>query len=578
MSQEGDEKKRKFEEVAANSDNKNETVPTAEDPVVSGPPVTIGVFGGSFNPIHLGHVLLAITVKQTKAVDHVVLVPVYKHAVKRDLLPFDDRVAMCRLSIGGNAGMSVSTIERDIGESNGAMLKGLKKRYPPGSRFLWICGDDFIRWMDRPKGLETLCEVDGLIVQRRLHRADDDDDDNGTEDRFYKMPLDEQKMRRVAAQLDLDIDVIYGELPHFSSTLVRKAPGNWKSFLPQSVGKYLDAHPHLLKQLLVNLESDAKSENAVDAIAFPPLAAAAAVLRGLDVVHALQHERGRTGLFLSMGTLESKEMLREAQASTDAIVQEIQQAHEEEQESLEDFDEVLGLAAELQYIPVWLERDRAVSQRHGEALAKLTGVDGWNKRFALVEKFNPRVDLLVNGTVRALSEILEFFKKQKAKQPKKLDATADSLLKWCQGKEALGRLRAFVCAGGPMAPWIVRESLEMRERVNQKIETKERKIALVLPLSERMKSQQKKLLSAPSEALYHMLEEVTVWEWSLMECFASSTPISLVHKLVASKDDVRQANLLTFDVEKFFHASTSAIDFLLTFAKALAASGCAGGY
>lgn len=66
--------------------------------------LTIGVFGGSFNPIHLGHALLAITTQQTKQVDHVVLVPVYKHAVKRDLLPFADRVAMCQLAVEPFAG------------------------------------------------------------------------------------------------------------------------------------------------------------------------------------------------------------------------------------------------------------------------------------------------------------------------------------------------------------------------------------------------------------------------------------------------------------------------------------------
>lgn len=50
--------------------------PAPAPPAVStaAAPLTVGVFGGSFNPIHLGHALLAITVKQTKAVDEVVLV------------------------------------------------------------------------------------------------------------------------------------------------------------------------------------------------------------------------------------------------------------------------------------------------------------------------------------------------------------------------------------------------------------------------------------------------------------------------------------------------------------------------
>merc|ERR1719454_2721149 len=95
----------------------------------------IGVFGGSFNPIHLGHSLLAITTQQTKPLDSVVLVPVFKHHVKTDLLPFDDRVKMCELAVAPYRGESgqdirVSTIEKDVGESNAKMLQALKKRYP----------------------------------------------------------------------------------------------------------------------------------------------------------------------------------------------------------------------------------------------------------------------------------------------------------------------------------------------------------------------------------------------------------------------------------------------------------------
>jgi hypothetical protein len=70
-----------------------------------------------------------------------------------------------------------------------------------------------------------------------------------------------------------------------------------------------------------------------------------------------------------------------------------------------------------------------------------------------------------------------------------------------------------------------------------------------------------------------MLENVTLAEWSLMGCFASSTPLTAVHKLLETKKSGSDCG--AFDVESFFEASSSAIDFLLTFAKALAASGCA---
>jgi hypothetical protein len=176
-----------------------------------------------------------------------------------------------------------------------------------------------------------------------------------------------------------------------------------------------------------------------------------------------------------------------------------------------------------------------------------------------LEKFNPRIDLLIGASIRALAEIL--------KQDSFSRDLTELLLKWSDGKEALGRLRAFVCAGGPSCPDIVRSSLRMRERLHQVIEIKERSIARVLTLQASSDTR----LAVP-DALHNMLEAVTLWEWSLMGCFASSTPLALVHKLLA--DDKQQTNG-SFDVELFFEASSSAIDLMLSFVKALAASGCA---
>jgi nicotinate-nucleotide adenylyltransferase len=546
-------------------------------------PLTIGVFGGSFNPIHLGHALLAITVQQTKQVDQVVLVPVYKHAVKTDLLPFADRVKMCQLAVAAfGDDVTVSTIEEDVGESNGAMLRGLKKQYPAGTRFLWICGDDFFRWIDRPKGLETVSEVSGLIVQRRLHRQQDGDGSV-----FFKEPVDEARVRAVAIKMDLEIDYIYGELPHFSSTLVRRAPGHWRSFLTQTVVQYLDERPHLLKQLIANLEADADAEQNEETKSHalhqrsPSTiqtygVAAAVVMRGLEAVHALQYERGHAGLSLSTGT-RHLEPLRKIQSNTDTLLREILEAAPLDEAELHDFDEVLALAAELKRIPVWLDWDRRVLEKRADELSVLTGPEGWLARLALVEKFNPRIDVLIGATIRALTEILEV-SSSNSRSSRTGTTTISSvvdrdipelLFKWCKGKEALGRLRAFVCAGGPEVPVLVRHSLKLRERLIQTIDTKERSIARVLSLEAGLSSR----LSAP-DALHKMLENVTAFEYELMGCFASRTKLTLVHKLLGEQRRT-SAHGHEFDVHEFFAASSSAIDFLLSFAKALAASACA---
>jgi nicotinate (nicotinamide) nucleotide adenylyltransferase len=540
--------------------------------------LTIGVFGGSFNPVHLGHALLAITTQQTKSVDQVVLVPVYKHAVKQNLLPFHDRVQMCQLAIAsfGDA-LTVSTIEEQVGASNGEMLKALKKEYPPNTRFLWICGDDFIRWMDKPKGIETLKEVSGLIVQRRLHKqsteGDNHNDFNTTENRFVQEPLDELKLRRVADQLNLKVEFIYGELPHFSSTLVRRAPGHWRSFLSTAVVQYLDERPHLLQQLMDNLEEDmvqnqqhkkTKRHNRSLSTLENLGKAGTCVLQGLDFVNALQLERGRTGLALSTGAFFNE--LKAAQVATDARLQ----VTEPWIHGLDKFPEVMSLVAELQRAPAWLRQDRQILKDRSQALSNQLGVDGWIARLALVQKFNGRIDVLIGATVRALVEILE--NHHETSGEKVNFDVPELLLKWCEGKEALGRLRAFVCAAGQEAPQLVKSSLKMRERLIQTIETKERCLSRVWEMEVGLSSK----LSSP-DALHKLLQNVTIWEYKLMGSFAPSTPLPLIHKFLDQEQMKEPATKGDFDVEKFFEASSSAIDFLLSFGKALTASACANG-
>jgi nicotinate-nucleotide adenylyltransferase len=513
------------------------------------PPLRIGVLGGSFSPIHLGHALLAITVQQTQAsIDRVVLVPVYKHAKKTDLLPFDDRVRMCELAIDG-FGIEVSRVEEETGESNGAMLKALKQKYPTGTEFVWICGDDFFHWMDRPKGIETLTEVSGVIVQRRLHRRAD-----GI---FYKEPIDEEKVRKVATQLNLHVEYIYGELPRFSSSLVRRAPGHWRSFLTQGVIQYLDERPSLLQQLIVSLENDTENDDRTTA---PPQQVSkfsfiSIVLSGLDVVHCLQLERGVTGLWLSTGKPEHAERLRKVQDATDSSLKDIVA------KDLADFreaQEVYALASELQRVPLWLDWDRHILATRGTTLTQTTGSLGWVARLSLVEKFNTRVDVLIGCTVRALVQLL-------TDQHEHADVP-ELLFRWCDGKEALGRLRAFVSAGGPDAPTAIATSFNLRQRLCETVDTKDRKIGrVVTSISE--KSLDAARVLAP-EALHGMLEQVTAMEYRLLGSFSSSTPLSIVHKLLQEPAQFDKR----FDVEEFFEASTAALDFLLSYAKALTAT------
>nr|HEX4314082.1 nicotinate (nicotinamide) nucleotide adenylyltransferase [Kofleriaceae bacterium] len=58
----------------------------------------VAIFGGSFNPPHAAHQLVALYVLETAPVDEVWLVPAYKHPFGKSLAPYEDRVAMCELA------------------------------------------------------------------------------------------------------------------------------------------------------------------------------------------------------------------------------------------------------------------------------------------------------------------------------------------------------------------------------------------------------------------------------------------------------------------------------------------------
>lgn len=77
--------------------------------------VTVALFGGSFNPPHVGHVLSVAYARSAGLVEHVVCVPVFAHALGKQLAAFEHRVEMARLAFEWLPGVEVSRIEERLG-------------------------------------------------------------------------------------------------------------------------------------------------------------------------------------------------------------------------------------------------------------------------------------------------------------------------------------------------------------------------------------------------------------------------------------------------------------------------------
>lgn len=108
----------------------------------------VAVFGGSFNPPHVAHVLAVAYVLSTSDVERVVVVPAHKHPFGKPLAPFDDRVRMTELALAPLPSASVSRIEETLDGLTLHTLEALKKAHPEWSLRL-VMGADILLEADK---------------------------------------------------------------------------------------------------------------------------------------------------------------------------------------------------------------------------------------------------------------------------------------------------------------------------------------------------------------------------------------------------------------------------------------------
>ncbi len=118
------------------------------------PPPTgkrVAVFGGSFNPPHVAHVLGVVYALSTAPIDEVLVVPVYQHPFAKHLAPFADRMAMCRLALGWLPRVVLSSVEEELGGESRTLrtLEHLREAHPSFSLRLLVGADvlgDLPKW------------------------------------------------------------------------------------------------------------------------------------------------------------------------------------------------------------------------------------------------------------------------------------------------------------------------------------------------------------------------------------------------------------------------------------------------
>lgn len=130
----------------------------------------VGVLGGTFDPIHVGHLVAAVNVRHALALDRVLLVVANQpwQKANRRLTPAEDRLAVVEAAVGGAAGLEASRIEIDRGgESLTAdTLEELAGADPAAELFL-IVGADVAAELGTWRRVEVVARLATLVVVTR---------------------------------------------------------------------------------------------------------------------------------------------------------------------------------------------------------------------------------------------------------------------------------------------------------------------------------------------------------------------------------------------------------------------------
>jgi len=132
--------------------------------------VKIGILGGTFNPVHIGHLILAEEARERLGLDKIIFVPTFlpPHKDNSDIAPADARLAMVRLAIKGNSCFYASDIEikRDGRSFTIDTLNEFKKKYGQ-DELCFIIGSDLLKYLDDWKDLDEIIKLVKFVVVTR---------------------------------------------------------------------------------------------------------------------------------------------------------------------------------------------------------------------------------------------------------------------------------------------------------------------------------------------------------------------------------------------------------------------------
>ncbi|MDP2916379.1 MAG: nicotinate-nucleotide adenylyltransferase [Dehalococcoidia bacterium] len=138
----------------------------------------VGVLGGTFDPVHMGHLAIAEEARARVGMDQVIFLPAGQPWMKKDIpvSPTEHRLNMLKLAISGKPYLKVSTAELEHEGSSYAVetIAGIRQELGAGAELFFIMGWDSLAvlplWRE-PERLIGMCRI--VVVPRPGYPAPD---------------------------------------------------------------------------------------------------------------------------------------------------------------------------------------------------------------------------------------------------------------------------------------------------------------------------------------------------------------------------------------------------------------------
>lgn len=192
----------------------------------------IGVFGGSFDPIHIGHLIVAEILQHELALEKVLFLPAGRppHKPEQQLAADSHRVAMLELAINDCPGFEISTVDLDRPGSSytATTLRLLKESLPASSDLVFLMGQDSLRDFPKWRDPEIIASLARLGVALRPG-----------------VDVDVAEIERAVPATAGRIHLVSVPLIGISSRDIRKRVRSGEPFrfqVPHGVDTYIDRH------------------------------------------------------------------------------------------------------------------------------------------------------------------------------------------------------------------------------------------------------------------------------------------------------------------------------------------------